>query len=149
MPKFSFLVRAAVALALLAATPSAKAEGRQACAERTKVIQKLEERFGETLRSLGLHQDDGVVEIYSLRDDRHLDDPDDPARRHLLPAGGRPALGAGRQADLEARPGRLTLTPASRSFSDPGCERRREGLAKGRLRTRTGDRAKWQDRRSR
>jgi hypothetical protein len=65
MPKFAFLVRASIALALLAATPSAKAEGRQACAERAKVIQKLEERFGETLRSLGLHQADGVVEIYS------------------------------------------------------------------------------------
>ena len=58
-----------------------------------------QEQFGETLRSLGLHRDDGVVEIYSSEDDRHLDDPDDPARRHVLPARRRPALGAGRPAD--------------------------------------------------
>jgi hypothetical protein len=65
MPKLSVLVRAAVALSLLTATPSAGAEGRQACAERAQVVRKLAERFGETLRSLGLHRDDGVVEIYS------------------------------------------------------------------------------------
>ena len=65
MPKFAFLVRASIALAL--SGRDAQCQGRRppACAERTKVIQKLEERFGETLRSLGLHQGDGVVEIYS------------------------------------------------------------------------------------
>ncbi len=65
MPHVSQLVRVATALSLFAATPSAGAEGSQACAERSSVVQKLEEKFGETLRSLGLHRDDGVVEIYS------------------------------------------------------------------------------------
>jgi hypothetical protein len=66
MPKLTLLVRIATALTLLAATPAAAAaESRQACAKRALVVQKLEERFGETLRSLGLHRDDGVVEIYS------------------------------------------------------------------------------------
>ena len=35
------------------------AEGSQACAERSRVVQKLADKFGETLRSLGLHRDDG------------------------------------------------------------------------------------------
>jgi hypothetical protein len=59
------LVRAAVAAGLIAATPAAEAETRQACAKRDQVIRKLEEKFGETLRSIGLHQSDGVVEVYS------------------------------------------------------------------------------------
>ena len=65
MPQLSLLVRIATALALLAATPAANAEETRACAERSSVVRKLEERFGETLRSLGLHRDDGLVEIYS------------------------------------------------------------------------------------
>ncbi len=65
MSKLSLLARAATALGLLTATPSAHADGRQACAERALVVQKLHDRFGETLKSLGLHQDDAVVEIYS------------------------------------------------------------------------------------
>jgi hypothetical protein len=65
MLKPALLVRAAVAAALVAATPTAEAETRQACAQRDKVIRKLEEKFGETLRSLGLHQADGIVEVYS------------------------------------------------------------------------------------
>ena len=56
---------AAIAVALLAATPTAEAETRQACAKRDQVVRKLEQKFGETLRSIGLHQSDGVVEIYS------------------------------------------------------------------------------------
>jgi hypothetical protein len=65
MPKLSLLVRTAVALALLAGTPSAQAGEPSACAERALVVKKLAERFGETLRSIGLHADDAVVEIYS------------------------------------------------------------------------------------
>ena len=61
----ALIVRSVIAAALLAATPTAEAETRQACAKRDQVIRKLEEKFGETLRSVGLHQTDGVVEIYS------------------------------------------------------------------------------------
>ena len=65
MPQLSLLVHAATALLLLAATPGANAEETRACAERSRVVQKLQEKFGETLRSLGLHRDDGVVEVYA------------------------------------------------------------------------------------
>lgn len=65
MLKVRLLARAAVALAGLVMTPSAEAETRQTCAAREAVVQKLHDRFGEELRSLGLHQTDGIVEIYS------------------------------------------------------------------------------------
>ncbi|HRO12324.1 hypothetical protein [Amaricoccus sp.] len=64
MPHLSFLVRAATAAALLAATPGANAE-ETTCADRTRVVQRLQDRFGETLRSLGLNRDNGIVEVYS------------------------------------------------------------------------------------
>jgi hypothetical protein len=64
MPNARLLVRAAVALCLAAATPPAGADELR-CAERTRVVQKLLERFGETLRSVGLQRGDGVVEVYS------------------------------------------------------------------------------------
>jgi hypothetical protein len=63
MAKLVLLARALTALGLLAATPSARAD--QACAERALVVQRLAERYGETLRSMGLHQGDALVEIYS------------------------------------------------------------------------------------
>jgi hypothetical protein len=65
LPQISLLVRVATALSLLAATPAANAEETRACAERSRVVQKLEQKFGETLRSLGLHRDDGLVEVYA------------------------------------------------------------------------------------
>ena len=65
MPQIFLLVRVATALSLLAATPAANAEETRACAERSRVVQKLEQKFGETLRSLGLHRDDGLVEVYA------------------------------------------------------------------------------------
>ena len=65
MPQISLLVRVATALSLLAATPAANAEETRACAERSRVVLKLEQKFGETLRSLGLHRDDGLVEVYA------------------------------------------------------------------------------------
>ena len=65
MPKLLLLVRALTALGLLAGTPSAEAEERPRCAERALVVQRLAERYGETLRSMGLHRNDGLVEIYS------------------------------------------------------------------------------------
>jgi hypothetical protein len=69
MPKPAlFLVRAAIAVGLLAGTPPAEAEGRPACAKREQVVRKLADSFGETLRSVGLHQSDGVVEVYSSDD---------------------------------------------------------------------------------
>lgn len=65
MSPVSLLARAVISIGLLATTPHAEAEGRQACAQRGEVIRKLEERFGETLRSIGLQQDENLVEVYS------------------------------------------------------------------------------------
>ena len=65
MPKLSLLVRIGVALALLAGTPSAQAWLSPACADRGQVVKKLAEKFGETLKSVGLHANDAVIEVYS------------------------------------------------------------------------------------
>jgi hypothetical protein len=65
MPNASLLVRAAVALGLAVATPGAEAETRTACAERTQVVARLAEKYGETLQSMGLHQSNAVMEIYA------------------------------------------------------------------------------------
>lgn len=65
MPIPSPLLRAAVTLGLALATPGADAQTRNACADRTQVIERLAERYGETLQSLGMHQNNGLVEIYA------------------------------------------------------------------------------------
>ena len=101
------------------------------------MVQRLAERYGETLRSMGLHQNDGLVEIYSSETTgtwtilmTRPDGTDLPARR-------RPALGAGRPADRQA--GRRRLSEAGAPPAGPGavpaCESRREGLARGPVRT--------------
>ncbi len=65
MSKLSFFVRLAISIGLLHATPIAEAQGRPACAKRDLVVQRLEERFGETLRSMGLNQNEGLVEVFA------------------------------------------------------------------------------------
>ena len=65
MKKASLSVRAAIAIGLLIGTPYAEAQGRPACAERTLVVQRLADRYGETLQSMGLNQSNGVVEVYA------------------------------------------------------------------------------------
>ena len=52
---------------LLACTPHAEAAGPAtgACAARGEVVAKLAQRFGETLRSVGLQRADGLVEVYA------------------------------------------------------------------------------------
>ncbi len=61
----SLLVRAVVALCLAAATPVAEAQTRSACADRTQVVARLAEKYGETLQSMGLQQSDAIMEIYA------------------------------------------------------------------------------------
>lgn len=65
MPNLSHPVRAAMALGLLMMTPLAEAQTREACAERAKVIERLVEKYGETRQSMGLHQNNGVLEVYA------------------------------------------------------------------------------------
>lgn len=61
----TLFARTVVGVALLASTPGAEAAGTGACAARSDVVAKLAERFGETLRSVGLEHADGVVEVYA------------------------------------------------------------------------------------
>ena len=103
MPQLALPRPRRVALGLLAGTPAAEAEDARRLRRRTQVVQRLAERFGETLqqhrpaperrRGRGLH----------LRGDRHLDDPvTRPDGTSCLLAAGQ-TLGAGRQP--RARPG--------------------------------------------
>lgn len=62
---FAALRVAAVAgIALAPAGPGAAQSGR-ACAARALVVERLAERFGETLQSMGVRGRDGLVEIYA------------------------------------------------------------------------------------
>jgi hypothetical protein len=61
----SLLTRTLVSIGLMATTPYAEASDGEPCAARDEVVRKLEERFGETLQSVGLQQDENLVEVYS------------------------------------------------------------------------------------
>lgn len=61
----SILARTVVGIALIACTPRAEAADPGACARRGEVVAKLAQKFGETLRSVGLQRADGLVEIYA------------------------------------------------------------------------------------
>ncbi len=65
----SRLILAAMAtfMAWTAALRSALAENvpPRPCAERAKVIQRLAERYGETLQSLGLQENSTLLEVYA------------------------------------------------------------------------------------
>lgn len=50
---------------LLIATHHAFAEGSQNCAERTQVVQRLAEGYGETRQSIGLGAGNRVVEVFA------------------------------------------------------------------------------------
>lgn len=70
-PATSLLVRAAISLLMLVETPYAEAQGvppEQAaapCAARKDIVAKLAERYGETLQSIGLNRDNGLMEVYA------------------------------------------------------------------------------------
>ncbi len=67
MPKASpFTLRAVAALGLALSAPAQaqQAAGRP-CAERAQVIERLAERYGETLQSMGMHSSQGVLEVYA------------------------------------------------------------------------------------
>lgn len=65
-------VIATLAAALPAAAdqtvPAATEEQNRPCADRSKVIARLAERYGETLQSLGLNDDSSVLEVYASED---------------------------------------------------------------------------------
>lgn len=58
--------RAALTLGCLAAAPAALGqEVESPCAARAQVVERLAERFGETLQSMGLNQRNRLIEIYA------------------------------------------------------------------------------------
>lgn len=59
------LARAAVSIALIASTPLAEAQTQSPCAERNQLVLRLEERYGETLQSMGLNQNNSLLEVYA------------------------------------------------------------------------------------
>lgn len=59
------IARLAVLTTFTAFAPFAQAQSRTACAERSQVIARLAEKYGETLQSLGLHNNNAVVEVYA------------------------------------------------------------------------------------
>ena len=63
----SFPIRCGLVFGLSFAATFAQAQATAptACAERTKVIKRLADKYGETLQSLGLHQDNAVLEVYA------------------------------------------------------------------------------------
>ena len=65
----SSIIRASIAFGLALVTPAAEAQSaapsRMACAERTQVVERLAEKYGETRQSMGMHQNSGVLEVYA------------------------------------------------------------------------------------
>ena len=54
---------AAIGLALAASQPALAAP--RTCAAHTEVIERLAQRYGETLQSMGMHSSDGLLEVYA------------------------------------------------------------------------------------
>ncbi|WP_424933165.1 hypothetical protein [Amaricoccus macauensis] len=54
-----------VACALAAPQLAAETRTTRPCAERSKVIERLEDRYGETLQSLGLQENSSLLEVYA------------------------------------------------------------------------------------
>lgn len=55
----------AVAVALAAGPPAAEAQPSRTCADREKVLGKLEADFGETRQSYGLAANSSLIEVYA------------------------------------------------------------------------------------
>ncbi len=60
----SFL-RGAAAIGLALAAPQPAAAAPRTCAAHTQVVERLAERYGETLQSMGMHSSEGLLEIYA------------------------------------------------------------------------------------
>ena len=65
MPHSPLILRAAAAAGLALAAPQAAAPQARPCADRAQVVERLAERFGETLQSMGMHSNDGLLEVYA------------------------------------------------------------------------------------
>ena len=50
--------------ALIACTLAAPASAQTACADRAAIVKRLAEKYGESVQGLGIHNNNGVIEIY-------------------------------------------------------------------------------------
>jgi len=64
MQKFMFALSLGFAGVILA-YQAAYSQSRANCAQRTKVVERLEQRYGETRQSIGLARNNGVVEVFA------------------------------------------------------------------------------------
>lgn len=64
MSLFPTFFRAAASFGLLLAASTAHAQS-QTCAKRTQVVERLSEKYGETLQSVGMHSNNGLLEVYA------------------------------------------------------------------------------------
>ena len=65
MSRHFLFLRLAITFGLLQATPIAEAQGAPACAQRAEVVQRLEQRYGETPHSAGVQHNNAVVELFA------------------------------------------------------------------------------------
>ncbi len=65
MPATPTLLRAVVALGLALSAPQPAAAESRACAAREQVVARLAQRYGETLQSMGMHSNNGLLEVYA------------------------------------------------------------------------------------
>jgi hypothetical protein len=61
------LFRAVSAIGVAVTATGASAQSR-ACADREQVVARLAEQYGETLQSVGMNNDNAVLEIYASED---------------------------------------------------------------------------------
>ena len=62
----AMIARTLVTLGLFALTPAAEAAERsQPCADRARVVERLEAQFGEVRQAMGLNAGNAVVEVYA------------------------------------------------------------------------------------
>ncbi len=61
------LLRAVLTFGLFLAASAIHAQ-EQPCAERDKVIERLAEKYGETLQSIGMQSNSGVLEVYASKE---------------------------------------------------------------------------------
>ncbi len=55
----------AIAATATVAFASPAAAQRPACGDRTKIIERLTAKYGETRQSMGLNHNNGIVEVYA------------------------------------------------------------------------------------
>ena len=48
----------------MALAADASAEGLQACGERTQIVQRLQEKYGEARQGIGLQNDGSMLELF-------------------------------------------------------------------------------------